>query len=73
MMGLAWISVTTIGGTAVPVRVEDIDRVAPNGGGARIHYKTGVQPLDVTESTADIYTALNGLWTDYLTALGDPA
>lgn len=72
MMGLAWISVTTIGGTVVPVRVEDIDRVLPNNTGSKITWKNNNEPLIVTDSPNDIYIDISGLWTDYLTALGDP-
>jgi len=73
MMGLAWISVTNISGTAVPVRVEDVDQVLPNNTGSKITYKDKTkEPLFVTESPTAIYTAINGLWSDWLTALGDP-
>lgn len=73
MMGLAWISVTTIGGVAVPVRVEDIDRVAPNGTGSRIIYKDDPRnTLDVTDSPASIFTKIDTLRTDFNTALGNP-
>ena len=73
MMGLAWISVTNISGTAVPVRVEDIFQVVPANTGSRIDFKDRTrEPLFVTESPNAIYTAIDGLWSDWLTALGDP-
>lgn len=75
MIGLFWISVTTVSGKAIPVRIENIDSVYPNTGaigGSRIYFTRGGAPLEVNETPAQIYTAIDTKCSAYLTALGDP-
>jgi hypothetical protein len=73
MSSLAWIQLTA-NGKSVPIRVDDIDRVYPVGGsvgGSQIHFKADTW-LEVSETPAQVYTAIEAKYTAYLAALGDP-
>jgi len=69
MLDSLWISVTTIGGTTVPVRVGDIDRVYLNNTGSKITWRNGGEPLVVTEAPSAVYAKLDALRTEYNSAL----
>lgn len=74
MSGLAWIQVTA-NGQSIPVRIDDlldVQRVGGTIGGSRITFKTQRPPLEVSETPAQIFTAIDAKWTQYTTALGDP-
>lgn len=74
MIGLFFIQVTA-NGKSIPVRIDDIDRVYPvtgSVGGSRILLKKGGEPIEVNETPAQVYTAINAQCTAYLTALGNP-
>ena len=73
MIGLAWIEVTLEGAKKIPLRIDDIHRVWPAGGGAQITFKQGGAPLDVTESAEAVGDLIYARWTEWTTAVGDPA
>ncbi len=71
MSSLAFIQLTQ-NGTAWPVRIDDIDDVRPvqgRIGGAWILRKGGKPAVQVDETTAAVFTAINAQWTAYLAAL----
>lgn len=66
---LAHIQVTA-NGTLVPVRIDDIDEVKAVGGddgGSRLRFNTNRPTLEVDETPAEIYTAINAKWTEATT------
>jgi hypothetical protein len=74
MIDLARIVVTTQNATSVVQPVKDILRVVERQGvaGSIIHLRTGEPPYEVTDTTTTINTAIDTLWDEWLTALGNP-
>ena len=72
MIELAFIELTRSDGRAVAFPIRDVKRIYPITGGAQITLTDG-GILEVGESVDSIYSTINGKWTDWLTALGDPA
>lgn len=69
---LARIDVTDAGGKAWSLRAIDIGPVKEVTDGSLITFSNGSQ-LQVTTKPTAITTAIDTLWTEYTTALGDPA
>lgn len=73
MQQLAFIAVVEFeGGVERKLPAADIADVRELAHGAMITMRDG-RRIETTTTAADIYTAINTLWTNYLTALGDPA
>lgn len=72
MSALAFIELTEGDGVKLIVRIIEIDRIYRKIGGSQITLKAGGAPLDVNETPAQVYTAINTKWTEFTTALGDP-
>lgn len=72
MAAIAWVELTDGGGTKVPLRIIDILRVekhpAGNANGSMVFIEGKADPLFVAETTAQVYTAINQKWTDWLAA-----
>ena len=68
MIGLAWIQLTA-NGKGIPIEISNIRRVYPvtgSTGGSRITFKDGSDPLEVSETPAAVYTAINAKWLAWL-------
>lgn len=71
MVQLAFIAVDDSSGKELKIPAADIAEVREISVGAFIRMRDGT--THETKTTAgDVYTAIDALWTEYLTALGDP-
>lgn len=71
MQQLARITVTRVGGTSVSLRAADIELIDTSSSGSIITLDSGKQ-IEATESVATLASAVDTLWGEYTTALGDP-
>jgi hypothetical protein len=72
MHQLATLTTTDITGKSVLIRADDVRRAWEDGNGSKVLFYDGTtQVLAIT--VADLQTAINALWDEFTTALGDPA
>ncbi len=71
MHQLAFIEVVVSGGAERKIPAADIADVLEVTGGAKVLMRDG-RTFETSTTAANIYTAINALWSAYLTALGDP-
>jgi hypothetical protein len=72
MIGLALFQVNTTAGVEITLRAEDFRRATRITAGSELELADG-RTLVVSQTPDEIYSAINTKWTDYTTALGDPA
>jgi len=71
MIQLAFIELVDAAGKELKLPAGDIARVVEKPVGASITLRTG-ETIETQTTASAIFTAIDALWTEYLTALGDP-
>lgn len=72
MHQLAFIAVVDSSGKERKLPACDIAEVAEISVGSHILMRDG-RMIELQTTAADVFTAIDALWTEYTTALGDPA
>ena len=72
MHQLAFIAVVDTSGKERKLPATDIAEVEEISAGCRIVMRDG-RAIECQTTAADVFTAIDALWTEYTTALGDPA
>lgn len=72
MYHLAYIALTNSDGKELVIPAADVKEVAEKSGGSHVTMRDGTT-YTVQDVPSVILTAIDALWTEYTTALGDPA